>query len=101
MCSHCKPDDPYYHLRIITKEELRRLVPYCDQHLGRLERAGKFPKRLKLGENRVGWLLCEVETWIGARKAERDRFVDSDADLELEANEPAPSSQPLSQTPTL
>lgn len=60
------------HLRIITKKELRDLVPYTGQHIQRLENAGKFPKRIKLGENRVGWLLTEVEAWILQRMAERD-----------------------------
>ena len=55
------------HLRIIPLKEMRRLVPYCDQHLRRLEKAGKFPRRIKLGENRVGWRLIDIEDWLKAR----------------------------------
>jgi prophage regulatory protein len=43
--------------RIIDRHERRRLVPYSDNHVLRLERAGLFPVRVKLGPNRVGWLL--------------------------------------------
>jgi prophage regulatory protein len=59
-----------YHLnrlRIITKKELRELVPYTPQHIHRLEKAGRFPQRLQLGPNRVGWRLSDIEAWINAR----------------------------------
>lgn len=56
-----------HHLRIITQKELRLLVPYTPQHILRLEKAGKFPARLRLGLNRVGWLLTDIETWIKSR----------------------------------
>lgn len=61
-----------HHLIIISRKELGELVPYTMTHIARLERAGKFPKRLRLGAGRVGWLLIEVENWINARLAERD-----------------------------
>lgn len=57
--------------RIILARERRQLVPYSDMHIWRKEKAGTFPKRIKLGPNRVGWSLQEVLDWIEARKAER------------------------------
>lgn len=54
------------HLRIITQKELRLLVPYTPQHIRRLEKAGKFPRRLKIGKNRVGWRLIDIEAWLTA-----------------------------------
>lgn len=56
---------------IITKRQLLVMVPYSGQHIGRLERAGKFPRRVPLGENRVGWVLSEIKAWLAARKARR------------------------------
>mgnify|MGYP000933054929 FL=1 len=56
-----------HHLRIITQKELRGLVPYTPQHVLRLEKAGKFPRRMQLGQNRVGWRLIDIEAWITAR----------------------------------
>ncbi len=41
-------------------------------HIWRLEQAGTFPKRIKLGPNRVGWLLSEVEQWIEERAQARE-----------------------------
>lgn len=55
--------------RVITKRELRQIVPYTPQHILRLEKLGRFPKRIRFGERRVGWLLSDVETWIATRKA--------------------------------
>ena len=57
--------------RLIARHELREIVPLSDVHILRLERAGKFPGRLKLGPNRVGWLLSEITAWIAGRKADR------------------------------
>lgn len=57
--------------RIIDRHELRRLVPYSDIHVLRLERSGRFPQRVRLGPHRVGWVLAEVLDWIAQRKSER------------------------------
>ena len=57
--------------RIVSSKERRQLVPYSDMHIWRLERAGKFPRRLRLGPNRVGWSLHEIREWIEERKEER------------------------------
>lgn len=53
--------------QLICKKELTKLVKYSPQHIARLEKAGQFPKRLRLGQNRVAWMLSEVEDWIDER----------------------------------
>jgi prophage regulatory protein len=53
--------------RILTKKELRLMVPYSPQHILRLENRGKFPKRVQLGARRVGWYLHEVRGWLQQR----------------------------------
>ncbi len=58
--------------QLIDKKELTKLVKYSPQHIARLEKAGQFPKRLRLGQNRVAWLLTEVEDWIEERLAKRE-----------------------------
>jgi prophage regulatory protein len=58
--------------RIIGSAERRRLIPFSDMHIWRLEKAGKFPRRIKVGDRRVGWALDEIIDWIAARKAMRD-----------------------------
>lgn len=56
---------------LITMRDLLDIVPFSRQHILRLEKRGRFPRRLRLGENRVAWLRSEIEEWIDARVAER------------------------------
>lgn len=60
-------------MKLLTKSEVRNRVCYSPQHIARLEKAGKFPKRVVLGLNRVGWLEEEIDRWIQDRIDERDR----------------------------
>ncbi len=60
------------HHRIIDWKQLDELVPYTKQHILRLEKEGKFPGRLKLGANRVGWRLIEILEWMQEKQQERD-----------------------------
>ncbi len=54
-------------MRIISKRQLKEIVLYSPQHIARLEKAGKFPKRVQLGPNRVGWVEGEVLDWLQTR----------------------------------
>jgi prophage regulatory protein len=59
--------------KLVTKKELRTIfgVPYSFAHIARLEAAGQFPKRVRLGACRVAWVSDEVEAWIDERIALR------------------------------
>lgn len=57
---------------IVDYKRLRDFVPYSRVHITRLEDAGRFPKRVKLSENRCGWVLDEVQEWIEQRMKERN-----------------------------
>ncbi len=37
---------------------------YTARHILRLEKQGKFPKRIKVGERRVGWHSHEIKAWL-------------------------------------
>jgi prophage regulatory protein len=54
--------------RLIRWEPLSEVVPYSRQHVYRLEAAGLFPPRVKVGGNRVAWRESEVAAWIEARE---------------------------------
>lgn len=60
--------------QLVTKKELKSVfgVPYTFQHIARLEAAGQFPKRVRLGACRVAWVAEEVQAWIDERVANRD-----------------------------
>jgi len=62
--------------RIIDWKTLKDMVPYCRQHIARLEKVHDrpFPQRVRLGNgprSRCGWVLSEVETWIETRMNDR------------------------------
>jgi prophage regulatory protein len=61
-----------FDFAVIDGQRLQTIVPYSLSQLTRLEKEGRFPRRLKLGPGRVGWMLSEVYEWIEQRKAERD-----------------------------
>lgn len=63
-------------VRIITRRRLPDYVPYSLSHVARLERAGLFPKRVRLGPCRVGWVESEVQDWLAERLAERTNTCD-------------------------
>ena len=51
--------------RISLFPELKDLgVRYSRRHLDRLEAEGQFPKRVPLGEHRVGWVTDEVIAYV-------------------------------------
>jgi prophage regulatory protein len=63
-------------MRMLSKRQLRELVLYCPQHVARLEKAGKFPRRVQLGQSRVGWVEQEVLDWLQERIRRRDEHIE-------------------------
>jgi prophage regulatory protein len=61
-------------VRLLSYDELRsqKGIPYSKVHLWRLEREGKFPRRVRLGESRHGWLESEIDDWVLERMAARN-----------------------------
>ena len=60
-------------MRILSKKDLRALVLYSPAHIDRLEKAGRFPKRVQLGPCRVGWVESEVLDWLQERIDHREK----------------------------
>lgn len=61
--------------RLIGRDDLLKLLPYTMKHIYRLEKAGEFPMRVKIGRNRVAWVFSEVEQWISLRMAARGQVT--------------------------
>jgi prophage regulatory protein len=58
--------------RIIRKPELLSKLGLSDATIWRMEKANRFPQRIQLGGNSVGWFDNEVEEWL--KKKSRARF---------------------------
>ena len=61
--------------RLLSKKQVKELVLYSYAQIDRLEKAGLFPKRVRLSSHRmgrVGYLESEIHAWIEARLAQRD-----------------------------
>ena len=66
-----------FAMKMLSKRQLRELVLYSPQHIARLEKAEKFPKRVQLGQCRVGWVEQEVLDWLNERIKRRDAQIDN------------------------
>ncbi len=62
-----------HSVRLLRLPEILRRVPYSEAHIWRLERDGKFPRRARLGANRVVWVETEIDEWLSSKIAERDQ----------------------------
>jgi prophage regulatory protein len=59
--------------RLIPYESLKaKCITYSKPHLWRLEKAGKFPKRVPIGPGRYGYVEAEIDAYLEAKIAERD-----------------------------
>jgi predicted DNA-binding transcriptional regulator AlpA len=53
-----------YQERLIGEPECREITDLSRAQRWRLERDGKFPRRLRLGPRTVRWRLSEILAWI-------------------------------------
>jgi prophage regulatory protein len=59
-------------LRLLSRDDLKsKGISYCNVHLLRLEKDGKFPKRLYLSPARAAWLESEIDDYIARCVAAR------------------------------
>ena len=57
--------------KFLMLSQVRDIVPYSASHIWRLERSGQFPRRVRLGGNRLAWLQSEVNSWVDGKIALR------------------------------
>lgn len=58
-------------LAILREPERKRLTGLSRVQWWRLEKEGRVPRRVQLGDNSVGWLRNEIQEWISRRAALR------------------------------
>lgn len=54
--------------RVVRRKQLLQIIGLSYATQWRMERAGLFPARVRLGKGSVGWLLSEVEQWVQNRE---------------------------------
>ena len=57
--------------RILRWREVAPIVGVSRMTIDRMEKAGTFPRRIRIGNGSVGWLQSEVEDWLAQRMAVR------------------------------
>ena len=79
--------------RVLRRKQLLELIGVSCATQWRMEKAGQFPARIKLGKGSVGWHLGEVEEWLKGRErvlgqpALRDRLRRATDRLASECNQ--------------
>ena len=62
--------------RLLSKKQVKDIVLFSYAHIERMEKAGRFPKRVRLSHHprgRCGYVEAEIFEWLHARIAERDK----------------------------
>jgi len=54
-------------MNILSPSEVVKRTGLSRVTLWRLEKSGKFPKRVNMTDSRVGWIETEIDEWIEAR----------------------------------
>lgn len=54
-------------MKILKFPEVNSMLGFCRSTLYRMEKAGRFPKRIRLGARSVGWNEEEVMAWVSSR----------------------------------
>ena len=54
--------------KVLRRRQMLELIGLSNTTQWRLEKAGDFPARIKLGKGSVGWHLNEVEEWLKGRE---------------------------------
>jgi prophage regulatory protein len=67
--------------RLLRENEVRHITGLSRTQRTRLEREGRFPKRVALSERALGWVETEIHSWvagrISARAETKPRIVES------------------------
>ncbi len=57
--------------RLLSKKAVKEIVGFSFAHIARLEAAGQFPERVRIG-GRVFWVLSEIADWVASHIAARN-----------------------------
>ena len=53
--------------QLIPQKKVMEMTSLSGTTIWRMEKTNSFPKRHKIGPNRVAWLQSEIEEWISSK----------------------------------
>lgn len=59
--------------RLVSLNEVCRMTSLSRTYINTLRDQGRFPRKVQLGEKRIGFVRSEIQDWIEARIAARGR----------------------------
>jgi prophage regulatory protein len=62
---------PERFLRYVDLEP-KKGIPWTRQYVRRLEKEGRFPRKISLGGQTKGWLESQIDAWFEERAATRN-----------------------------
>ncbi len=75
-------------MRFLSKKQVKALITLSFAQIDRLEAAGTFPKRIRLGQNRVCWIEDEVLEWMKRQISKRGKPTDAPISIPFEVIPP-------------
>jgi prophage regulatory protein len=63
------PLAPEARRELLLLGEVIERTRISDRTLSRLEKAGRFPKRVKIGFKRIAWRAADIDAWIAGDAA--------------------------------
>jgi len=53
-------------MKVVVFKDLKiaKGIPFTRAHIYALEKTGDFPKRIKIGHQRVAWIEEEIDNWL-------------------------------------
>ena len=59
-----EPHPSNHSPQILREKQVTEMVGLSRVTIWRMERAGKFPQRVQLGDRAVGWIAEEINFWL-------------------------------------
>ena len=54
--------------RLVRMPEVVARIGLCERTINRMHRAGKFPPKVQISANSIGWREADIDRWIAERE---------------------------------
>ncbi|MBP2302563.1 helix-turn-helix transcriptional regulator [Azospirillum picis] len=67
--------------KLLRFPDVQARVGYTRVHIDRLERGGRFPKRVQIGARAVAWVESEIEDWLRRKMDSREEVATKNKEI--------------------